>query len=55
MARLLLKFCLWFLVLAGMTFFWTAVFDAKDAGLLESLSRTGSALSESLFHRPNAQ
>lgn len=53
MASFLLKLGLWLLVLAGMTFFWIAVFDTKDTGLLESLSKNSSALSQSLFHSSN--
>lgn len=44
MATFFVRLCAWLLVLAGMTFFWVAVFDAGEAGLVASFARTYSGL-----------
>jgi hypothetical protein len=35
---------LWACVLAGMTFFWVALFDVDEGGLKQSLGRNASLL-----------
>ena len=51
MVTFFVRLCLWLLVLAGMTFFWVAVFDAGEAGLVESFARTASEAKHLLLNQ----
>lgn len=50
MVTFFVRLFFWLLVLAGMTFFWVAVFDAGEAGLVASFGRTATEATGLFFN-----
>jgi hypothetical protein len=42
MLTFFIRCCLWLFVLAGMPFFWVAIFDAGEDGVMESFGRNAA-------------